>query len=256
MGKYSGYLICTDFDGTFYNGKEIPKRNMDAIRRFKAEGGLFTIATGRSPDFIPQYFPDYEFGVPIINLNGAVLYDIEKNETIYDRHMRGMTKALLNELIEKVPYVYQVSVFPGIECIRIPKDSISEQVSEETLATTHKLVLYIDAANSKEKSDEAFKIAKDIIGERFVLVRSALFLIEILDPELTKSAATHYLKKMTGAHTLICVGDFENDIDMVRDADIGYAVENAVDELKAVADRITVNVNDGAIAKIIEDIGN
>ena len=61
---------------------------------------------------------------------------------------------------------------------------------------------------------------------------------------------------MTGAHTLICVGDFENDIDMVRDADIGYAVENAVDELKAVADRITVNVNDGAIAKIIEDIGN
>ena len=82
MGKYSGYLICSDFDGTFYTGKEIPKRNMDAIRRFKADGGLFTLATGRTVDFIPPYFPDYDFDVPIINLNGAVLYDKENKKII------------------------------------------------------------------------------------------------------------------------------------------------------------------------------
>ena len=42
---------------------------------------------------------------------------------------------------------------------------------------------------------------------------------------------------------------------MIRDADIGYAVENAADSLKAVADRITVSARDGAIAKIIDDLG-
>ena len=41
---------------------------------------------------------------------------------------------------------------------------------------------------------------------------------------------------------------------MIEDADIGYAVENACDALKAVADRITVNVRDSAIAAVIEDI--
>ena len=53
----------------------------------------------------------------------------------------------------------------------------------------------------------------------------------------------------------MCVGDFENDISMIKEADIGYAVGNAADELKAVADRITVNAADGAIAKIIYEIG-
>ncbi|MBQ2716718.1 MAG: HAD hydrolase family protein, partial [Clostridia bacterium] len=37
-------------------------------------------------------------------------------------------------------------------------------------------------------------------------------------------------------------------------ADIGYAVGNATDSLKAVADRVTVNVREHAIAKIIEEL--
>jgi hydroxymethylpyrimidine pyrophosphatase-like HAD family hydrolase len=41
---------------------------------------------------------------------------------------------------------------------------------------------------------------------------------------------------------------------MVRDADVGYAVANAVDSLKAVADKITVSVEDAAIARIIEEL--
>ena len=59
---------------------------------------------------------------------------------------------------------------------------------------------------------------------------------------------------MCSSDLLVCVGDFENDFDMVRDADIGYAVANAADSLKGVADRITVSARDGAIARIIEEL--
>jgi hydroxymethylpyrimidine pyrophosphatase-like HAD family hydrolase len=41
---------------------------------------------------------------------------------------------------------------------------------------------------------------------------------------------------------------------MLLAADIGYAVENASDEVKAAADRITVHAKDAALARIIEDI--
>ena len=41
---------------------------------------------------------------------------------------------------------------------------------------------------------------------------------------------------------------------MIREADIGYAVGNAIPELKFAADRITVSCSDGAISRIIEDI--
>ena len=53
---------------------------------------------------------------------------------------------------------------------------------------------------------------------------------------------------------LVGVGDYENDLTLIRDADIGYAVENATSSLKAIADRVTVSVNECAIAKIIEDL--
>ena len=42
--------------------------------------------------------------------------------------------------------------------------------------------------------------------------------------------------------------------EMVKNSDIGYAVANAVEELKDVADRLTVSVDDSAIARIIEQL--
>ena len=52
----------------------------------------------------------------------------------------------------------------------------------------------------------------------------------------------------------IAVGDYNNDISMIRFAGAGYAVFNAVDEVKLAADHVTVSNNEHAIAKIIDDI--
>ena len=41
---------------------------------------------------------------------------------------------------------------------------------------------------------------------------------------------------------------------MVRDAEIGYAVDNAADSVKAVADRFTVHHFDHAAAAIVADL--
>ena len=59
---------------------------------------------------------------------------------------------------------------------------------------------------------------------------------------------------LLGAGTLVCVGDYENDIPMIKEADIGYAVGNAVPKLKAVADRVTVKNTENAIAAIIYEL--
>ena len=38
------------------------------------------------------------------------------------------------------------------------------------------------------------------------------------------------------------------------DADVGYAVANACESLKAVADRVTVDARENALAAVIEEI--
>ena len=52
----------------------------------------------------------------------------------------------------------------------------------------------------------------------------------------------------------VAVGDYHNDVSMLQAAGMGYAVANAVEEAKAVADRITVSNNEHAIARIVEEL--
>ena len=52
---------------------------------------------------------------------------------------------------------------------------------------------------------------------------------------------------------VVCVGDERNDISMIEVAGIGVAMANAREELKAVADYVTVNDNNhGGIAEVID----
>ena len=49
MGIFTGVLFAADFDHTItaMDGS-IPEKNLDAIRAFVAEGGVFSVASGRS----------------------------------------------------------------------------------------------------------------------------------------------------------------------------------------------------------------
>ena len=71
MGRFHGILLASDFDNTLLyteealrSGGEIPamsRRNVDAIQRWMAEGGLFAVATGRAmPAFRKYAFPAAE----------------------------------------------------------------------------------------------------------------------------------------------------------------------------------------------------
>ena len=57
-----------------------------------------------------------------------------------------------------------------------------------------------------------------------------------------------------GVDKIICVGDYENDISMFANADISYAVANAIPEAKAAATRITVSNNEHALRAIINEL--
>lgn len=50
---------------------------------------------------------------------------------------------------------------------------------------------------------------------------------------------------------IICIGDRENDISMIKFANIGIAMQNATEELKQVADYITTSNNNSGVAKAI-----
>ncbi len=75
---FDGILLLSDLDGTLLNRKKtIPERNLEAIRRFTARGGRFTIATGRCPRSAERIAEAAGVNSPVVTLNGAVVYDFQ-----------------------------------------------------------------------------------------------------------------------------------------------------------------------------------
>jgi HAD superfamily hydrolase (TIGR01484 family) len=92
----------------------------------------------------------------------------------------------------------------------------------------------------------------------FDFVRSEKHLYEILPKNVNKSVALREMTKILNIDikNTVAAGDYNNDISMIKAAGIGYAVKNAVDDLKNIATGvIDMNDNDAVAKWLKENIG-
>ena len=88
-------------------------------------------------------------------------------------------------------------------------------------------------------------------------VRSAPYYYEMLPLDISKGTALAELKKACGMedYTVVAVGDYNNDIEMLKTADVGICPSNATEAAKAAADIVLdVSCEDDAIASVVEYI--
>lgn len=248
---YSGILICTDYDGTMaYDG--VPQENIDAIENFKKHGGLFTLATGRAnyevtPDILPV-----KPNAPLVCMIGSRLYDLDRGESLMDAVMDGSCAEIVKRAAMAIPCLESASIYKSSR--RVHFTNHTEEEIDRGLAEfgddTFKIVFWLTGPYTQELFDKI----EAICGDRCNLCSNREDILEITAPGVHKGTAVRKLKELLGAKILITAGDTNGDIPMLLAADIGYAVENASDEVKAAADRITVHAKDAALARIIEDI--
>ena len=261
MNKFKGYLICTDCDGTLtYEPGKVSEENAKAIRHFQEEGGKFTLATGRFPGHAHEFGEQLQVNAPIVALNGTVLYDLEREAVLHEwTGEKENYISLFRYIVEHYPDVWEcwinytdrdsVSLKPGdIQ----GKENAVEEVFQELPDELYK-------ALSFQKAEITPRLQKDLkekFGHLFRFDTSWPEGLEIQPIDSGKGIAVQYMKEQfyQDIHTTIGVGDNENDLNLLEAADIGYAVANALDSVKAVADRITVSNQEHALAKIIEDL--
>ena len=253
MGKFDGVLIATDWDGTFFSNNQLYEKNLEAIRRFQSEGGRFTICTGRFYDFIKGFADQVIPNTYVICYGGAYIVDPVTEEVMYkgfcDEYLFTILKSVITPESEIAAiYVYDESSPDGYTY------TLSEYFDNIDFIRGLNIYKTVVRFLNEEAALAAMRIADEVGLGDYIAVRSWKIGLEFLKKENAKGAALRRVGEKIGAKLTVGVGDYENDIEMIKDADIGYAVENACDALKAVADRITVHVSESAIAAIIADI--
>jgi Cof subfamily protein (haloacid dehalogenase superfamily) len=255
MGKFDGVIIATDFDGTFYCNREIKEENLEAIRYFTENGGKFTVCSGRGHRFLLDFEPKLPINTYTIAYNGARIVDTETEAVIYkefcDRHLFDILDRIVQDALPYLNATFSierdgedVTVVCTMEEYVALKDSLMEE-------DVYKVVLRAPDEASALRGVETVN-GYELFD--YIAVRSWGLSLEFMKRENSKGAAVRRLADKLGSKLIVAVGDYENDIEMLKAADISYAVENAIDEVKRIADRQTVRVNESAIAHIIYDI--
>lgn len=265
MGKFTGYLICTDCDGTLtYEPGKVSDENAKAIKYFQEEGGLFTLATGRFPDHVDLFRDKIQINAPMVSLNGTLLYDVN-NGTMINKW--GLPTEQCYELLSYVKESYEKlhdfwvngvlsdGTFGSIS-YNLSEHSSEDDSLKKALEEFPCEMLKMVIAGNAEVILKLQADLKEKFGQSFRFDTSWPEGLEIQAIDSGKGVAVEYMKTHldTDIHTTIGVGDYENDITLLECADIGYAVDNAIDSVKSIADRVTVSNKDHAIAAIINDI--
>lgn len=266
MGKFDGWLIATDLDGTLINDdSEIPQKNLDAIRYFQDEGGLFTIATGRSMAMCTGYLSQMKINTPAVLINGSLILDTTTQKPVWQTGLNRQAATLILERInERFPDICAqihsagpiaiVSPDSCMDIFLVKEDLLRVMTIPDTVCEPwYKIMFYASPERLGELEDFVRREIPLSVTEQFNILYSAPYYFEMMPAATNKGTGLLHLAEIMGIEhkKTVAIGDYFNDADMIRMAGIGVAVANAPDEIKNLADVVVGDHNDGAIADLI-----
>ena len=271
MKRFENIIIASDLDGTFLSKKcgEV-ERNIEKIKYFTDNGGMFTFATGRIAAHVQFALPNAASYVnaPVVACNGMQLFDLKRGENIRQTFVDPeLHYGTVTYLLERYPNTFYRTIFEGgiahfqteHHYALIEKDQIKYVYAtpkEQKELGIYKLTLRDDP----EILDEIKGVIEARFGENYSVCKSWCDLLEIVPKGYSKAVLLKELQTTLSAggkmKTLYAVGDHENDLEMLKMADIAVCPSNAIDSVKAICDHCFCDNDSGVIADLIEYIDN
>lgn len=268
-------MVISDLDGTLLNSDTaLSDFTVNAVNSIIRRGVNFTYATARSLNSAMQLTEQLELRFPVITYNGACIKHPTTGEII---EIQCMDEAQIDSIKDTLlqfgvtPLVY--TFLDGEEKVLWQRGSESEGMlyylgtrsGDKRMLPVDRFddlfcgeIFYItcieDTAEVLMSVDDTLK-GNDSLNCIFQreLYRTD-FWLEIMDCRVSKANALDDLKKLTGVNRIISFGDSVNDMPLFEVSDECYAVANAVDSLKTVADDvIESNDNDGVAKWLLEN---
>lgn len=258
-------MIVSDLDDTLLDRQgRISPRNEEAIRRAVAKGAKVTLATGRMAKTSRKYARELALDVPIITYHGALVEQALSGEVLYRKVIPTELAAEILEYLAK-RNIYNL-VFLKDEVFAQKTNTYSEDYGKmigfEVKETDIGKLLGHETEGFEKilciGEPEKLSLLRVELGKKYAsrlyFTSSRDYYLDILHEGVNKWIALRALADQWQIRTeeIMAIGDSLNDIEMISSAGIGVAVENAIPQIKEIADYITSsNIEDG-VAKAIE----
>lgn len=269
---FSDVLLTVDYDRTLTApDSTIPQRNLEAIEYFMANGGTFTVNTGRCVPACASWQDKVPVNAPLLTYNGAAWYDPKTGELSNVTAIDVDPVEMILDIEEKFPdLTVEIQGVRATFCHR--KNPAWEsyrknvgyrgeflhpgQIGEPFLKfAVYGKFLSSEVASLYEATEEEMAYYDTVVdyvlsrwGDKVDFFRACARLIDFQAKGISKITSARKLQETLGKKILVCVGDAENDMAMLDGADYAYCPADGV-----VADRYenVCNCGEGAVADVI-----
>ncbi|MDT2758258.1 sugar-phosphatase [Enterococcus xiangfangensis] len=255
-------LVAIDLDGTLLNDHhEINAPVVECIKAARKAGVYVVLSTGRPLSGTKAQLEvlglteadDY-----IITYNGALVLNTKTWDIVAEHsltrdnyleidHLARLLGVHLHVTDKKAMYTANrdISPYTVVESylVNMPLHyRTPEEIAKNVTAV--KMMMIDDPAILSE----AFKQIPAEYFEKYTLVRSSPYFLEVLNSDASKGLALKELSEHLGIQQaeVMAIGDAENDLSMIEFAGTGIAMGNASEMIKAAADyTVATNLEDG-----------
>lgn len=265
-------LIALDLDGTVFDDqKHITPHTLAAIRAALDAGIDVIPATGRSVTGVPQEFLHMDGVRYALTSNGASVVELATGKAIVTLPFETDMALQLLEVVQRFPC--SLSLFVNGECYtdsasaaqveaccppellsyvrdsRVVVDDLAEVIRTRPGEVEKFSIMYENTAVRDAAKAAVLAVRPDVDATSSVKDN-----LELNAPGVNKGRGLMALAEYLGLRKdqVMACGDSGNDLEMVRMAGLGVAMENAFPEVKAVADVITLDNNHDGVAAAIE----
>ncbi|MDF2660257.1 MAG: hydrolase [Paenibacillus sp.] len=250
-------LIALDVDGTLLNDRyELTERTKRTVRDVHEAGATIVLCTGRSPVNTLPIMEELGLEGTLITHNGAATV------LSSDRSVVAECPFEMEQLLPLIRYCREHRVHMDL-CT--PFNSFVEGAIGETetamyakfmlepsrtddLARLSVSPVKFTAFADKETMD---RVERDWLAMELPLaiIRSGDYFIDVMHPEATKGNALKRLADSLGIDRsqVMAIGNYFNDVEMIRFAGLGIAMDNSPDGVKEAADAVTASNNEDGV---------
>lgn len=271
MGIFDGCLLASDIDGTLLASGYLPQRNIDAVEYFVSQGGAFSLATGRSIGAVSSVTDKIKGLSPSVVCNGAVIYDYNAKKILHSVGLCDKDRLVVREIKTHFPSV-GIELHSGAEVLTLTRSGATDlhqqyeklptkvvmfdEISEMPL---NKALIAFDSLSQRDEVSDFIKTLDsdgDFVGTTAEIGGEIRHYCELLPKDVSKAAALEILCEMLNIRKghYFAIGDYYNDLEMLKAADVSAVPKESPDDIKAAADTVVGGVHNGAVADFIEYI--
>jgi HAD superfamily hydrolase (TIGR01484 family) len=209
--------LAADYDGTLARGGAVAPATVDALDRLKATGRKLVLVTGRELDELLALFPAIDRFDRVVAENGALLYvpATGKRRVLAERPPAAFVAELERR---RVPLSVGTTIVATVQPHEATVLAAIRDLGLELHVIFNKGAVMVLPASVNKAS--GLKVALDELG---------------LSPR-----------------NVVAIGDAENDHALLRSAEIGVAVANAVPMLQQEADITSARAHGDAVIELVE----